>query len=231
MPERSGFFNAIKSGDVYDRVYNAEDFAAYFSRFLGDGVFIEPADQLQVVQKSGMVVTVKAGSAFIEGYWYILDENMDIAISPNTSAYETKTVICCTLNKSTRKITIEKRESAESVYPVNNGTVHELVLAHITVGVGVASITDSDITDTRPYKQYCGYVSYPVRDVDVDNLFTQFTDMFNDWFDSIKGKLGEDPATGLQQQIDNLPVIRSGAEEPSDSLGKDGDVYIMVLDD
>lgn len=230
MPERSGFFNAIKSGSVYDRVYNAEDFAAYFSRFLGDGVFIEPADQLQVVQKSGMVVTVKAGSAFIEGYWYILDENMDITISPNTSAYETKTVICCTLNKSTRKITIEKRESAESVYPVNNGTVHELVLAHITVGVGVASITDSDITDTRPYEQYCGYVSYPVRDVDVDNLFTQFTDMFNDWFDSIKGKLGEDPATGLQQQIDNLPVIRSGTEEPSNSLGKDGDIYIMVLD-
>ena len=72
MAEYSGFFNAQLVNEKYDRVYDAGNFAEYFSTFIGDGVFAEPSNQLKVVPKSGLTVTLKAGKAFIEGYWYKL---------------------------------------------------------------------------------------------------------------------------------------------------------------
>ena len=87
MAENSGFFNAIETAGVYDRVYDASDFAKLFSLFMTNGVFVNPTDQLKVVAKSGLTVTVKAGRAFIDGYWYELTEDTTITMSSNTSAY------------------------------------------------------------------------------------------------------------------------------------------------
>ena len=52
---------------------------------------------------------------------------------------------------------------------------------------------------------------------------------FNDWFDDIKGKLSGDVATNLQNQINELPTIRSGTTDPDNSVGKDGDIYIKIV--
>lgn len=238
MAQESGFFNATKQGSVFDREYDAADFARYFSLFIGDGVFINPATQLQVVQKTGLTVTVKAGAAFIEGYWFFLTEDEDVSISPNGTAYAVNTNVCVTLNKSTRNIQLKVRNAVSSVLPVNNGTEHDLVLATIEVGVGASQITDAVITDRRPYPQYCGYVSGLVETIDASELFTQFTSQFNSWFDGIKGQLEGDAATKLagkiselEERMDAFPEIRYGASVPSNSTGKDGDVYIRILDE
>ena len=206
MAEHSGFFNASQTGGSYDRVYDASDFSKYFSLFISDGVFINPADQLKVVAKSGRTVTVKAGWAFIEGYWYQLDDDMDITLSANTSAYGVIDLICCTLNKSNRQIKIEKKEQVSSSIPVNNGTIHELVLAQVMVNVGATEITNSNIIDRRPDTTYCGFVGSAVTQLDTSDLFLQFETAFNEWFDSIKGSLEDDPATSLQQQINELKM-------------------------
>ena len=86
MSEKSGFFNALQSGGVYDRIYDASDFASYFSSFIGNGVFVSPVDQLKVVAKSGRTVTVKKGKAFIDGYYYELTEDKDITLSVNNTS-------------------------------------------------------------------------------------------------------------------------------------------------
>ena len=79
MPEYSGFFGAKKLEDgTYDRVYSEIHFAKLFSMFYKNGIFFDDVTNLQVVAKSGLIVTVKAGRAFIDGYWYELDEDMDI---------------------------------------------------------------------------------------------------------------------------------------------------------
>lgn len=238
MAQESGFFNSLKSGSTYDRQYDASDFARYFSLFIGDGVFINPATQLQVVQKSGRTVTVKAGAAFIEGYWFVLTEDEDVSISANSTAYSVNTNVCVTLNKSTRNIQLKVRNAVSNVLPVNDGTEHDLVLATIEVGVGASQITDAVITDRRPYPQYCGYVSGLVETIDASELFTQFTSQFNSWFDGIKGQLEEDPAaalaqriTELEEKVDAMPVIRYGVSDPTDGEGKDGDVYIKILNE
>ena len=211
MPERSGFFNAqLQSDGTYDRIYNASDFADYFATFIGNGVFVNPADQLKVVAKSGLTVTIKAGKAFIDGYWYILDEDKDITLTSNTGTYAINSLICCTLNKGTRTVSIIERSNVSSILPINDGSNHDLVLASINIGVGTSAITDSVITDRRPDKEYCGYVAAAVTDINTTDLFKQFESSFDEWFQTIKGKLDGDTAGNLQNQIDNLNSQFSG---------------------
>ena len=61
--EKFGFFNAINS----DRVYDAEDFAAFFKKYFTNGIF---NDGLAVKASSGMSVEITPGDANINGYGY-----------------------------------------------------------------------------------------------------------------------------------------------------------------
>lgn len=204
MAEKSGFFNALESGGAYDRVYDANDFAEYFALFIGNGVFADPMNQLKVVPKSGLTVTLKKGNAFIDGYWYKLSEDMDFTLSPNGTSYAITDVIAVTFDKTNRVITAKKKERVSSITPVNNGVVHELIVASISLGVGVSSITEGMITDQRPYEDYCGFVSGTVDQIDAGEMFTQLEAQFNEWFSTIQGKLTSDVAGSLQTQIDDL---------------------------
>ena len=205
MAEKSGFFNATEtSAGVYDRTYGAEDFANYFAMFIGSGVFMNPVNQLQVVPKTGLTVTVKAGKAFVDGYWYELDEDKDITLSANGTSVARTDLITCTLNKSSRTVISDKKENVRSTNPTNNGTIHELILAVISVGVGVSSITAANITDTRPDSSKCGFVGALIEQPDFSVLFDQMEAQFDEWFDEMKGQLTEDAAGNLQTQVDDL---------------------------
>lgn len=236
MAEKYGFFNAVEtSSGVYDRTYNAEDFANYFSKFISNGVFINPTDGLKVSIQSGLKVTVKAGSAYIDGYYYELTENKTLTIPINSSSYVQEDSIVVRLNKVNRKISLELKQNDVSVS--RTSTVKELQLATIRKPVGVTNLSASDVTDTRPYNEVCGFVTGVVQQISTSDLFSQFTAMFNEWFDGIKGQLGQDVATSLQNQIneiktkvDAMPTVRQGASEPSDSIGKDGDIYIRTTE-
>lgn len=215
MAERSGFFNANNIDGSYDRQYDASDFTDYFSLFIGDGVFVNPANQLQVIARSGLSVTIKAGAAFIEGCWYTLTEDMDVNIPANVGQYAVNTNVCVTLSRSDRKIAAKVRPAVEDMLPVNNGNEHDLVLASISVGVGASQIIDANITDRRPDKTYCGYVTGLVDQIDTTDLFKQFTSEFETWFDDIVAKLGEEPATSLQTQVDALDTRMDAVETKS----------------
>lgn len=202
MSEQSGFFNAqLNSDGTYDREYDARDFAGYFSKFISDGVFL---GGLLVRAKDGLTVTVKQGSAFIEGYWYNLTEDKDITLNPNETAYNINDLIVVVLDRANRTIELQKKESVSSKLPVNDETKHELVLCSISLGVGVGEITNAEITDLRSNKDYCGYVTGVVEQIDVGSMYEQFKTQFEEWFDDIKGELSEDAAGNLQLQINDL---------------------------
>lgn len=236
MAEKYGFFNAVEtSSGVYDRTYNAEDFANYFSKFIGNGVFVNPTDGLKVSIQSGLKVTVKAGSAYIDGYYYELTENKTLTIPINSSSYVQEDSIVVRLDKVNRKMSLELKQNDVSVS--RTSTVKELQLATIRKPVGATNLSASGVTDTRPYNEVCGFVTGVVQQISTSDLFSQFTAMFNEWFDGIKGQLGQDVATSLQNQIneiktkvDAMPTVRQGASEPSDSIGKDGDIYIRTTE-
>lgn len=214
MAEKSGFFNARETGNgTYDRVYDAEQFAEYFSNFVSNGVYANPANQLKVVfedfPNKPFIVIVRKGKAYIDGYWYELTEDMEITIPANTKSYVIKDVVCCTLDKAERKVSIVLKEGVKSDYPTNNSTQHELVLSTVVVQPNASRLNAEDITDKRPDKTYCGFVTGVIDQIDTTELFKQYDDAFNNWFDEMKYQLSTDAAGNLQKQVGLLSNLKT----------------------
>ena len=242
MSQESGFFDSHLLDDgTYDRLYGSIDFATLFGMFFTNGVFVNPTTNLQVIAKEGLTLTVKAGRAFIDGYWYNLKEDLNINLELNTTSYQTISSVVCVLDRTNRVVEIRVKNNVTDILPVNDGVIHELVLATVKVGVGVVTITNADITDRRFDNNYCGIVKGTVEQIDTTNLFAQFTAAFNEWFETIKGALDGDTAGKLLAMINQLntdfttyknetPIIRSGTNAPDNSVGKDGDIYIQFIE-
>lgn len=209
MAEKSGFFNARETEDgTYDREYDAEQFAEYFANFISNGVYANPANQLKVVfddsPNKPFVVIVRKGKAYIDGYWYELTEDMEITIPANTKAYIVKDVIRCTLDKAERKVSIVLEEDVTIDHPTNNNNRHDLILSTIIVQPNASKLNAEDITDKRPDKTYCGFVTGVIDQIDTTELFQQYDDAFQNWFNEMKDQLSTDAAGNLQIQIGNL---------------------------
>lgn len=204
MAEKYGFFNANKNSDgSYDRTYDASDFSSFFKRLVGNGVFDGTGTGLQVIAKSGRTVTLKAGAAYINGYWYELTEDMTFTLPVNNGASVRTDLIVLQWSSVNRSITATTRTGVSTVSAVRNSATYELVLADIKVGVSATEITNANIHDDRQDKNLCGIVTGLIDQLDVTEAFKQMNAQFNEWFDTIKGQLSTDAAGNLQTQIDN----------------------------
>lgn len=218
MAEKSGFFNARETEEgTYDREYDAEQFAEYFANFVSNGVYANPANQLKVVFNDSpdkpFVVVVRKGKAYIDGYWYELTEDMEVTISANTKSYAIKDVICCTLDKTERKVSIVLKEDVITDYPANNNIQHDLVLSTILVQPNASKLNAEDITDKRPDKTYCGFVTGMVDQIDTTELFRQYDEAFKAWFNEMKDQLSTDAAGNLQTQIGLLSNLKTTVKD------------------
>lgn len=218
MAEKSGFFNAREAEDgTYDREYDAEQFAEYFANFISNGVYANPANQLKVVfddsPSKPFVVIVRKGKAYIDGYWYELTEDMEITIPVNTKAYIVKDVIRCTLDKAERKVSIVLEEGVTSDHPTNNNNRHDLILSTIIVQPNASKLNAEDITDKRPDKAYCGFVTGVIDQIDTTELFRQYDETFKTWFNEMKGQLSTDAAGSLQTQIGLLSNLKTTVKD------------------
>lgn len=174
--EKYGFFDAMATESGYDRIYSSSDVATLVSLLVRTGVFAIPDGQLKVSSGGGLTLNVSPGAAIIDGRYYILPEEKDITVSLNNSSATKKIYVCCTLNMSTRKIEIVTREQGSDVLPVNNGTIHELILCEFDLGVGISVITNSMLTDRRADDQYCGWVrGIAEMDSKLLNMITELT--------------------------------------------------------
>lgn len=226
MAEISMFFDAEEivdnSGNItYSPSYDASEFSDYFASFIGNGVFAQPADQLKVIAKEGLTITVKAGKAWIEGHMYKLTEDMDIAISPNVTTSAQQIKVVCVLLRNEDKVKVQVVQGAESLLPVNDGTKHELVLATFNLTVGGASVTNAMITDRRPDNQYCGFVAGVVQQIQTSDLFSQYDSMFNEWFSGVKQDMADFDVSAVVQELNGIreELQRIGAKFSQISLG------------
>lgn len=207
MAELSGFFDAEELVDgTYDREYVAEQFANYFKQFVSNGVFVNPTNQLKVQSNSGMTVRVLAGWAWINGYWYQNNADLILTIPANASAETVKHGIFVRYDSSERTISIVIGNGRTTVN--RTAPYYELKLAEITVAPGTSAISTADITDTRGLSSVCGFVKGVVDVIDTDDLFEQFTAIFEDWFNHMKDQLDTDAAGHLQLEIDDESKVR-----------------------
>lgn len=212
--ERSGFFDSTIIDGKYVPSYGEVDFSKYFSKFLRSGVHIDPANQLMVTAAGGLMVSIRAGWAIIDGYWYELRENKTLTLPLNEGAVTKRYYVICVLNRTAGNITTTYREVDTDENPVNDGNVHELILASFSLGTGTSVLTDSMITDHRPDRNYCGYVSGIGDSIDTTGIFQQFQNAYDIWFRNVKDNLSQDAAGNLLQQIesvnDDLQNFKSG---------------------
>ena len=225
MSEYSGFFNAETDGNGnYDRSYSAEQFAAYFSAFIGNGVYITPATQLQVFAKGdGVTIGIKPGSAYINGYFYVNDGTIYKTLTLPDGKNSRIDRVVIRLDLQTRTIALDVLEGIASLNPTvknvtRNGSVYELALADIKVDKSVVKLSDEDITDLRNNNELCGYVHGVVDQIDTTEIFKQFQSAFDNWFANVKYTLDGDVAGKLQNQIDyNKQRIEFGTIDTTQS--------------
>jgi len=180
--EKSSFFNSVS----HDRVYRAEEWAEYFASFIGNGVFPVPSNNLQVVANSGMVVTVKAGKAWINGYFYYNTSDLSLTLPVADGVLNRIDRIVVRWDLTERLISAVVKSSAPSASPTppplqRDADAYELCLADITTGAGVTAISQAVITDRRLDGSLCGVVAGVVDQIDTDAFNAQLEAWFSDY--------------------------------------------------
>ena len=214
------FFNSNNS----DRKYSADSFEEWLKPFFVSGVFV---GQLEVTEQNtpGMGVLVAPGYANIDGKVAKWDTVSSLTIATASGVYDRIDTVVLRRDNANRQISIDvvtgvASSSPEPTAPVRNGTIYELVLAQVLVGMGTTEITQADITDTRIDPDLCGIVCAAVQTPDFSDLYDQFTTQFNLWFDHMKDQLDEDAAGHLQLEIDDINDDIEDIEEAVADVGK-----------
>lgn len=177
--EKSSFFNSIS----HDRRYKAQDWAEYFASFIGNGVFPVPSTGLQVVVDNGMNVLVKAGKAWINGYFYNNTSDLTVALATADGQLNRVDRIVVRWDLTNRTITTKVKSSAFSASPSapalqRDADIFELAIGDVFVGAGATAITQSNITDQRYNTALCGIVVGVVEQIDPSAITAQFNNFF-----------------------------------------------------
>lgn len=193
--ERSSFFNAvIDQNGIPDRSYLAEDFARYFSTFIGNGVFPNPANQLQVVAvDDNMQIRIKAGFAWINGYMYENTDDYIFKLYPADGVLNRIDRVVLRLDFLERKIkaVVKKGEYGSSPKTPNlqrDSDAYEIAIADVLVRNGLITVTQANVTDLRLNKELCGIVHGVVDQVDPTAIFNQF----QTWYSETKEAYNKD---------------------------------------
>ena len=173
------FFNALKVNDEYDRIYNAEDVTSYLDLLVGNGVFPNPSNQLQVSAAGGMGVTVNAGQGWINGHKMINSAAIPYTLAASDALLNRIDRVVFFADYSAREMGIEVKQgtpatNATAPALVRDSTRYEMSLATVTVAKGATAVTQADITDTRGNSDVCGFVQGLVQQADTSTLFTQW---------------------------------------------------------
>lgn len=180
--EKSSFFNSVSG----DRKYKAEDWASYFASFIGNGVFPLPSTGLQVVAGNGMQVTVKAGKAWINGYFYNNTSDLSLTLATADGVLNRIDRVVVRWDLTNRLISVKVKSSSPSASPTapnieRDADIYELALADIYIGAGVTAITGSKITDKRLDTSVCGVVAAVVDQIDTEGFNAQLEAWFAEY--------------------------------------------------
>lgn len=211
--------------------YEAKDMGTYLATRTR-GVFSAESNLTVTPGENGLSVSVSPGLAWLKwsDFWGVAalqEQALTLTLDTADGALKRIDAIVCRLDKVNNRAEIVVKKGAPSsapivVPPVRDANYDELYIATVLIGAGVISISASAITDQRLNEEYCGLMRDGVTGIPTASLhaqaqqiLTELTDAlnaqivrqsseFDAWFEELKGKLGEDPATALQQQVDNL---------------------------
>jgi len=175
-----------------DRKYSAEDWAAYFGSIIGNGVFPQPSNGLQVEKYSGMYLKVQPGKAWINGYFYTATTLVSLSLSAANGSQDRIDRVVLRWNRVNREIKLAVKAGVPAATPVGadlqrDADIYELCLAEVYVTAGVTKIDQANITDKRLDSDLCGLVASLVVQLDT----AAFNAQLEAWMAQYKEETGE----------------------------------------
>lgn len=181
--QKSSFFNSVNG----DRKYKAEEWAEYFSAFIGNGIFPNPSTNLMVQAAGGnMSVAIMLGRAWINGYFFNNTTDFNITLETADGILKRIDRVVVRLDFITRTITLAVKKGTNASSPIappiqRDADIYELALADIYIPNGAINISQSNITDLRYNTDLCGIVTQLVRTIDTSQLAAQLEAWFSEY--------------------------------------------------
>ena len=207
MAENYSFFNSKN----HDRTYNVRHWADYFLPLFKSGVF---NGDLQVVADGGMSVRINEGYAWIDGYAYHLTDGLVLDLETASGNMSRIDNIVIRLDLTNRWIRAFCRTGNYAMTPAPSDpeitkTVHEIIIARVSVAAGTTEISQAMIEDTRMNGDICGWVCGTVEEID----FSQITAQFSAFFDRYEN----DIQTQYELYRQNISAIKEQAKADFDA--------------
>ena len=227
---KTGFFNSVDG----DRKYSADDLSSFFVKLISDGVFPNPSNNLKVVAKSGLTVTVKEGFGFIKAKYAENTSDYDLTLDAADTDNPRIDRIVLRLSTTNRNITLNVLKGTASATPeapalTRTSTVYELCLASIAVAANATAIATADITDTRGNSSLCGYVYGLIQQIDTTDLFNQYNDAFVTWFENLQTTLTYNARVQRLTYNETLSAASSQVHFTISNYDKDIDIVSVFV--
>ena len=201
-----GFFNAQN----LDRVYTAEDFTAYLSSLICNGI-LDTYRQCFAPTAKNLSVTFGTGKAWIDGHYFISDtlHTIDLSsyVDESLNRYVAIGIYC---DRSTRTCGIRILAGTAATNPTiptftNNNVTTYLTLAVVRLRAGTTSILDSDLTDCRADESKCGYCKCILGKCRVTEMLSEMAKT-NATLDELQKRLDamNSQISKLQTKVDDL---------------------------
>lgn len=230
-----GFYDSLN----HDRLYNAQQMSAIFDGIINDGVFMSVGNQFHTVAGTGMQVIVKSGRAWFDSTWTLNDAEYPLSIDAADVLLTRIDAVVLEVNSevATRANTIKVVKGTPASTPAkptltNTATIHQHALAYVTVAKNTTAITNSMI-EIVVGKTETPYVTAILQTTDITDLYNQWEDYFQTWFDNVRSTLDGDVALNLQNQITTLErsILKGDTKTsmglPSDAVGDDAFNYLL----
>ena len=202
----SGFFNSVNG----DRLYNADQMSRIFEGLISDGVYESVGGKMAVQPNSGMTIQIATGRGWFGRHWVENDAELTLTVANSDVLLNRYAAVVIKVDDtdSVRDVIPYLKYSQFATSPTKpamtrTDTVKEYCLAYIYIKAGATAITASDIEDTRGNEAVCGWVTGLIEQLSSATLFTQFTEIFNNWFNGLVGVINENTEAML---VNALPT-------------------------
>lgn len=187
MSVEYGFFNSLNG----DRKYNAEKLSAFFEGLISNGVFETVGNKLLVTAGDGMSVNIDTGRAFINSHYIKNTAVLNLKLPAADVQFDkiVRIVIRCDTSTAVRAVFFEIKEGDPAISPAapeltRNETVFEMALADVLIPANSESVNQGNISDLRMNTTLCGFVTGLVQQVDTTELFLQWQDAYERYYNT-----------------------------------------------
>jgi len=229
MPQKSGFFDTTADDP---REYPSREFAEYFARFVGNGIF-GGGEKLKVTATGkDMNVSINLGYGWINGYMYsVFDAPLVLPIQQATTQDRIDRIILrldvSTPVRAIKALVLQGNPATTPQAPaiVRTGDIYDLSLAQVLVKANTSTIQPYQITDERLNTQVCGIVTGVIQQADTTTIFNQFQSWLNtktaeyqkQWEDFLKGI--QDQGFATTQYVDQQISDKAAAKQHKHDAG------------